>query len=121
MKIYIICIAFVIIILFSLKWLFIALFFPSQVANVKRKNIKKKTGKRVWYLYFLSAPYVIWERNIMRGGWQRYMLFQIGLVPSLHLRKWVYKCLGAHIEHDVVFHFKTELRSPENLFVGGVL
>jgi acetyltransferase-like isoleucine patch superfamily enzyme len=54
----------------------------------------------------------------MRGGWQRYMLLQISLIPSLHIRRWVYRCLGAHIGHDVVFHFKTELRDPKQLVVG---
>lgn len=55
----------------------------------------------------------------MNGGWQRYMLFQVGVVPSLHFRKWIYKCLGARIGNDVVFHFKTEVRAPERLVIGG--
>lgn len=95
------------------------LLFPSQVANIWKIRHKEVTGKRSWWLYLLSAPYIVWERYIMRGGWQRYMLFQVGLIPSLHLRKWIYKCLGAHIEHDVTFHFRTELRAPERLAVMG--
>ena len=55
----------------------------------------------------------------MRGGWSRYMMFKIGVVPSLHFRKCIYKILGAKIGHDVVFHFKTEVRAPEHLIVGG--
>lgn len=55
----------------------------------------------------------------MHGGWSRYMMFKIGVVPSIHFRKCIYKILGAKIEHDVVFHFKTEVRAPERLVVGG--
>lgn len=55
----------------------------------------------------------------MRGGWSRYMMFNVGLVPSLHFRKTIYKILGSKIDHDVVFHFKTEVRAPERLIIGG--
>lgn len=55
----------------------------------------------------------------MRGGWSRYMLFKVSVVPSMHFRKLIYKLLGAKVAHDVVFHFKTELRAPELLVIGG--
>lgn len=87
--------------------------------NAHLNKRKIATGKKVWWLYFLSIPYLVWERIIMRGGWQRYMLFQVGVVPSLHFRKFIYRCLGSYIEHDVVFHFKTEVRAPERLTVLG--
>lgn len=116
----ILCIAITILIV-NVKWIVIAILFPFQTANAKRRKVKYRTGKKVGYLYLLSAPYVLWERYVMNGGWQRYMLFQVGIIPSLHLRKWIYKCLGADVSHDVVFHFKTEVRAPEFLVVGGVL
>lgn len=118
MSVTITAIILVILFIMNLKWIAIVAMFPFQVANVKRRKIKDATGRKVWYLYLLAAPYIIWER-LMHNGWQRYMLFQIGMVPSLHLRKWVYKCLGAHIEHDAVFHFRTEIRCPERLVVRG--
>lgn len=109
------------ILIVNTKWIIMAILFPFQTANAKRRKVKLQTGQKVNYLYILSAPYVFWERFVMKGGWQRYMLFQVGIIPSIHIRKWIYKCLGAHIEHDVVFHFKTEVRAPERLVVGGVL
>lgn len=55
---------------------------------------------------------------VFKGGVLRYILFNISTLPSNHLRKWIYMGLGAHIEENVVFHFRTELRSPCNLYVG---
>lgn len=54
----------------------------------------------------------------MRNGWQRYMLFQVSMIPSLHIRKWIYRCLGAEIGENVVVHFQTEIRAPYNLKIG---
>ncbi len=107
-----------IIALMNLKWLMIALVLPFQVAEKKRAKVKKLTGHKNIILYAFAKPYVIWER-LMRGGWERYMLFQVGVIPSLHVRKWFYKCLGAQIGKNVVIHFKTEVRAPENLIMGG--
>lgn len=107
-----------IIALMNLKWLMIALVLPFQVAEKKRAKVKKLTGHKNIILYALATPYVILER-LMRGGWERYMLFQVGVIPSLHVRKWFYQCLGTQIGKNVVFHFKTEVRAPENLIVGG--
>jgi len=107
-----------VLILMNLKWILITVIFPLQVANKVRAKIKKETGHRNIVLYLLSAPYILWER-LMRGGWERYMLFQVAVVPSLHFRKWIYRCLGATIGKNVVFHFKTEVRAPERLVVGG--
>lgn len=46
------------------------------------------------------------------------MLFQIGEVPSHHIRRWVYKALGAEIGKHVVFNFRTEIRDVKRLRVG---
>ena len=46
------------------------------------------------------------------------MLFQIGLVPSHHIRRFVYRALGAEIGKNVVFHFKTEIRGIHRLRIG---
>lgn len=105
-----------ILILMNLKWIIIITIFPFQTAETKRRMVKETTGHRIWYLYILAVPYVAWEL-LMRNGWQRFMLYQVGTIPSLHLRRWVYKCLGANIESDTMFHFKTEIRAPERLIV----
>jgi acetyltransferase-like isoleucine patch superfamily enzyme len=46
------------------------------------------------------------------------MLFQIGLVPSHHIRRFVYKVLGADIGKNVVFHFRAEIRGIHYLKIG---
>lgn len=70
------------------------------------------------YIYkLLSLPYIILNKS-MRGGGERYVLFYIAYIPSVHIRKLCYKCLGCHVSKRVVFHHKTEIRSPWNLKIG---
>ena len=110
-------ILFGIVILLYLKWILIILVFPFQVIH---GQILKKWGnsKNTPILYkVLDKPYHSWEK-IFRKGWQRYMLFQIGLVPSLHLRRFVYRALGAEVGKNVVSHFKTEIRGIHKLKIG---
>ena len=103
--------------LLYLKWMLIIVVFPFQVVHgqvLKRWG----NGKNIPLLYkALKKPYTIWE-SIFRKGWQRYMLFQIGLVPSSHIRRFVYKALGAEIGKNVVFHFRTEIRGIHRLKIG---
>jgi len=103
--------------LLYLKWILIIVVFPFQAIH---GQILKKwgDGKNIPLLYrVLKKPYYIWE-NIFRKGWQRYMLFQIGLLPSHHIRRFVYKALGAEIGKNVVFHFRTEIRGIHRLRIG---
>lgn len=100
-----------------LKWVLIIIVFPFQVIH---GQILKKWGKsqNAPLLYkFLNKPYAYWEK-LFRKGWQRYMLFQISLVPSHHLRRFVYRALGAKIGKNVVFHFRTEIRGIHRLKIG---
>ena len=46
------------------------------------------------------------------------MIFQVGYFPSRHIRKLIYKCIGAKIGKKVVIHFRTEIRAPYNLEIG---
>lgn len=96
-----------------LKWILIIFLIPFQCANGAYQKNKKNLLLKV-----LAAPYLVFEIFIMRGGWQRYMLFQVSTLPSCHFRKLIYKILGANIGPMVVFHFKTEIRSPHTLHVG---
>ena len=100
--------------LFLGKWIIIAILFPFQCANGAYQ-----TNKGNFLLRVLAAPYNKIEGIIFHGGWQRYMLFQVSVIPSCHIRKWIYKSLGANIGPRVVFHFKTEIRAPHKLTVGG--
>ena len=101
------------VLLLYFKWIMIVVTLPFMAAYAKYHNTRSK----VWKL--LAVPAWALEK-VMRGGWERYVLFQVAEVPSLHARKTVYKALGAHISERVVFHFGTELRAPYGLKIGGV-
>lgn len=99
----------VLILLINIKWVFIALFFPFMAINGHR-------GKGIlWKI--AASPYLIIER-LARGGVIRYTIFNIGRIPSNHLRKWLYIALGVRMGKNVVIHFKTEIRSPQKLILG---
>lgn len=103
--------------LLYLKWVLIIVMFPFQVVHGR---VLKKWGKSKdapLLIRTLEKPYIYWEK-IFKKGWQRYMLFQVGLVPSHHIRKFVYKALGAEIGKNVVFHFRTEVRGLHRLKIG---
>ncbi len=99
-----------------LKWILIIVVFPFQVIH---GQILKKKGKEKNPLIYkvLKKPYTIWEK-FFRNGWQRYMLYNIGMIPSHHIRRFVYRALGAEIGKNVVFHFRTEIRGMNKLKIG---
>ena len=117
--------------LLYLKWVLIILVFPFQVVHgqilKRRAPLPPKGGEPSQQnspfrgmgglLSLLDKLYIYWEK-LFKKGWQRYMLFQVGLVPSFHIRKFVYKALGAEIGKHVVFHFRTEVRFPSRLKIG---
>ena len=96
-----------------LKWVLIIVVFPFQV---EFGHQQKKPKSRLWRV--LSWPYRQWNRRLFRNGWQRYMLYQVGLIPSHHIRRFTYKALGAEIGKHVVCHFRTELRGLQHLKIG---
>lgn len=103
--------------LLYLKWILIIAVFPFQVIH---GQILKKWGTEqnapLVYRVF-DKPYQYWEK-IFRKGWQRYMLFQVGLIPFHYIRRFVYRALGAEIGKNVVFHFRTEIRGIHRLKIG---
>lgn len=107
----------VLVALLYLKWVLFVLVFPFQV--VHGQVLKRWAGRKDYPLIFklLRQPYKYWEK-LFRKGWQRYMLYQVGLIPSHHVRRFVYRALGAEIGKNVVFHFKTEIRGIHRLKVG---
>lgn len=94
-----------------LKWIALVLVYPWQAFHYRYR----KTGGLLWKI--LGAPFWLWEK-FCRGGWQRFSLYQIGLLPSVHLRKWLYRGLGADCGARSLFHFRTEIREPWKLRVG---
>ena len=67
-----------------------------------------------WVLIVLVFPFQAIHGQVLK----RYMLYQVGLIPSHHVRRFVYRALGAEIGKNVVFHFKTEIRGSHRLKVG---
>lgn len=101
----------IVIIILCLKWVFIVLLYPLQVfycQSLIRKSVFYK---------ILAKPNLVVEK-ILRGGGLRFSIYNMSTIPSRRLRKWLYKGLGVRIGKNVVLHFKTEIRSPYNLFLG---
>lgn len=40
------------------------------------------------------------------------------MIPSVHIRTWLYKGLGVKMGKNVTIHFRTEMRCPERLTLG---
>ena len=67
---------------------------------------------------YLKNGYFIFDYKLLHGGWTRYMLYQVARVPSHHLRRFIYKCLGLEMGKRNVFHFGTEIRGIANIKMG---
>lgn len=66
----------------------------------------------------IGVCYTILNSWIFRGGGKRALVIEIGTLPSVLLRRELYRGLGARIGKNVVFHYKTEIREPQFLTVG---
>lgn len=95
------------------KWLLMLFFFPFQILAVPYKRNKNSLLNKI-----LAAPYIVFDSRFMRGGWTRYMLYEVSYIPSLHLRRFVYRSLGLKMGRKNVFHYGTELRDVENIQIG---
>lgn len=102
----------VLVVLLYAKWIAIALMLPCMVADRRRHTEPR------WYWQLLAIPNRAMSK-FSNCGWERYVLFQVAYLPSVHLRKAVYRALGAQLEPRVVFHVGTEIRSPQGLKIGG--
>ena len=100
------------IIALCLKWIFIILLYPLEACWGLYQNHK---SNRIFKL--LAIPAYCVER-ILRFGGGRFLIFNISAIPSNHLRRLLYKGLGAHIASKVIFHFRTEIRDPWSLYIG---
>lgn len=100
------------IILLYVKWLFFALLFILHVLSIRHKIHKTN-----FLFKILATPCYLLEKCLRFGG-ERFLIYNIGLIPSHHIRKWMYIGLGAHIEKKVVMHYQTEIREPSKLYIG---
>lgn len=96
-----------------LKWILIILFFPFQIFFAQ---YQKHKSNKLWKI--LAIPYWLFDSLLLRSGWTRFMLYQVSTLPSNHVRKAIYRALGAEISSDVIIHFKTEIRSIQRLTIG---
>lgn len=96
--------------LVTIKWLVVFLYIPfvSVYALYKKGNSNVKP---------LTIVYRGVER-ICKGGMIRYVLYHIGFIPSISIRKLLYIAMGAEIGKNAVLHFKTEIRDPWSLKLG---
>lgn len=98
------------------RWILIFLVLPWQfLFHIYQRDKKNLLFK------ILAFPFFIYECLLFRGGWERWMLFQVAEFPSLHFRKFIYRLLGVGMEKNVVIHWGTEIRAPHKLYIGGVL
>lgn len=98
-------------ILFS-KWLFLFMLYVLEAFW----GLYQKDKNNILYR-ILAIPSVVSSR-ILRNGGGRFVIFNISTIPSLHVRKWLYKGLGVCVDKNVVFHYRTEIRAPYNLKIG---
>lgn len=84
------------------------------LVHIPRAHLMKGT---ILYI-LLDFPCRVIE-HFLHGGGERWLIYQLGLVPSLHFRRLAYRLLGADIAPKAIFHFKTEIREPRNLTVRG--
>lgn len=66
---------------------------------------------------FCHIQYRVFQK-FMGGGIDRFCIFTMSTFPSCSVRKIYYKIIGVRMGHNVVFHFKAEIRAPYNLKVG---
>lgn len=102
---------FILVVLLYLKWILISLAFP-WICLLFQFRRHKGTLRKI-----LAVPGLAIER-MTRDGASRYIILNIGHVPSLTLRRTLYRMLGADVERQVVVHYKTEIRAPYRLSIG---
>lgn len=94
------------------KWIFCVLYYPLMAMGAVGQNVSNRK-----LAYVLRFPMKVVE-YFLRSGGGRFVLFQIGMIPSVHLRTWLYKGLGVKMGKNVTIHFRTEMRCPERLTLG---
>jgi acetyltransferase-like isoleucine patch superfamily enzyme len=65
----------------------------------------------------LAVPGLMIEK-MTHDGASRFIIINTGHIPSITLRRTLYRMLGADIERQVVVHYKTEIRAPYRLSIG---
>ena len=87
------------------------LFYPLQAML----NLYLKTRNSL-ILIFAMPGYCV--HRITRGGGERLIDYTISQIPSHHIRKLLYKGLGAKLDKNVVVYHNAEIRAPFMLKIG---
>ncbi len=95
-----------------IKWFFVILLYPIMALSAIGFRQSNRKSRKI-----LQFPLRVAE-HFLRFGGGRFVLFQISVIPSVHLRTWIYKGLGVRIGKNVTIHFRTEIRCPERLTLG---
>lgn len=93
------------------KWIFFAATFPWACLFFQFRKHNNKIRK------YLAVPDFLFELTTKEGAW-RYIIINIGRIPSISLRLWFYRMLGVEAGRNVVIHYKTDIRAPYNLHIG---
>ena len=102
---------FILVILLYLKWILITLAFPWVCLLFQFRRHKGFMRK------VLAVPGLMIEK-MTHDGASRFIIINTGHIPSITLRRTLYRMLGADIERQVVVHYKTEIRAPYRLSIG---
>ena len=102
---------FILVVLLYIKWILISIAFPWICMLFQFRRHKGAIRK------ISAVPGLIIERMTKEGA-SRYIIINIGHIPSLTLRRTLYRMMGAEVESQVVIHYKTEIRAPYRLSIG---
>ena len=102
----------VVLLLLCGKWIFTIVYYPLMSLSAYGNRCNNVAARKAFTL-----PLRVCE-HFLRFGGGRFVLFNISTLPSVHLRKWLYKGVGARLGKYVVIHFRTEMRAPEKLTIG---
>lgn len=105
------------IILLPFLWVYRCLSAKRQeVVRVNDKSVNKNNEIGVASKSHSSMKQLI-GRYIQ--GYLRYMDFQVGLIPSWHIRRFIYRhFFGANIARGVVIYYGAEIRHHRRLMIG---
>lgn len=121
-------IALIALFLFS-KWAFFICLAPviriKNKRNVLNKNVilhsveeTSQANNNHLIRVFLKVLTKIQIRAVV-SGFIRYMDFQVGLIPSHHIRNFIYKYIFCvDLQSKAVIYFGSEIRSHQNLHIG---
>ena len=97
--------------LICVKWIIFMLVCPWVCLFFQFKKHKGLLMK------LLAVPGYLLE-ELTNTGTSRFLIINIGYIPSLTLRLLFYRLLGVKTEKHVVMHYRTEIRAPYKLQIG---